>query len=412
MAINITPIFRAFYQGDVAAAATCDVYRTGLTTRVTLYSDAGLTTPITNPATADSDGKFEFYTANDYALRYVVKTSAGATIDDIDPIYPVNNLTGLTATVSAINTAASYVGALTASTAELNIMDGVTATTAEINLLDADSTTSVQASAGQVITKTEDSRTNTVKAAHIVRATTSGTPAANIGVGTLYQAESADENPCDFGQIDFLADDVTAGSEDTRFRVSLRRAGAALASAFEWVVTTAFKYIYTGAPTANRTITLPDTDISQFLVQISHTQSGAVATGTTQIPDDDTVPQNTEGDQYMTLSHTPKNANNILIIKMGAHLGSSVNTNRMIMGLFQDSIANALAASVIYEPIATTVFYLPLAYKTAAGTTSAITFKMRAGQNAAGTTTFNGENSSRIMGGVLSSFITVYEYSA
>jgi hypothetical protein len=42
MAINITPIFRAFYQGDVAAAATCDVYRTGLTTRVTLYSDAGL----------------------------------------------------------------------------------------------------------------------------------------------------------------------------------------------------------------------------------------------------------------------------------------------------------------------------------------------------------------------------------
>jgi hypothetical protein len=195
MAITITPIFRAFYQGDVAAAATCDVYRTGTTTRVTLYSDAGLITPITNPATADSDGKFEFYTANDYALRYVVKTSAGATIDDIDPIYPVNNLTGLTATVSAINTAASYVGALTASTAELNIMDGVTATTAEINLLDADSTTSVQASAGQVITKTEDSRTNTVTNAHIVRATTSGTPAANIGVGTLYQAESADENP-------------------------------------------------------------------------------------------------------------------------------------------------------------------------------------------------------------------------
>ena len=35
--------------------------------------------------------------------------------------------------------------------------------------------------------------------------------------------------------------------------------------------------------------------------QIVATQTGAVATGTTTFPEDDTIPQNTEGDEYMTL---------------------------------------------------------------------------------------------------------------
>ena len=35
------------------------------------------------------------------------------------------------------------------------------------------------------------------------------------------------------------------------------------------------------------------------LLQQVNFQSGAVATGTTIFPEDDTIPQNTEGDQYM-----------------------------------------------------------------------------------------------------------------
>jgi hypothetical protein len=423
MAINITPIFRAFYQGAIAAAATCDVYQTGTTTRVTLYSDAGLTIPITNPAIADSDGKFEFYTANDYALRYVIKTSSGSLIDDIDPIYPINNLTGLTASVSAINTAASYVGALTAttselnildgatlSTAELNILDGVTATTAEINLLDADSTTSVQKSGTQIIAKTEDSRTNSV-ATDIVRATTSGTPAANIGVGTLYQAESADENPSNFGQIEFAASDVTPGSEDTFFQILLRTAGAALAAAYRFVITSAFKYIFTGAPTADRTITLPDTDISQFIVQQVYTSTSAVATGTTQIPYDDTITQNTEGDQYLSLSITPKNSNNILLIEGILHF-STQNAARIGVALFQDSTANALAVSLDAEETANVAHEIPFQHRMIAGTTLSTTFKVRAGCNVAGTNTINGDSGNRKYGGVLYSWLRITELSA
>lgn len=106
----------------------------------------------------------------------------------------------------------------------------------------------------------EDARTTTVKVIAIQKATTTGTPAAGIGVGEKFQAESADETPSDFGQLEFAATDVTAGSEDTYFQVLLRVAGAALSAAYRWVATTAFKATFTHANTADRTYTLPNTD--------------------------------------------------------------------------------------------------------------------------------------------------------
>jgi len=44
--------------------------------------------------------------------------------------------------------------------------------------------------------------------------------------------------------------------------ILLRRAGAALASAYRWVSTTAYKQIFTAAPTADRTMTMPDADLA------------------------------------------------------------------------------------------------------------------------------------------------------
>ena len=53
----------------------------------------------------------------------------------------------------------------------------------------------------------------------------------------------------------------------------------------------------------------------QQVVQVVNVKDGEVATGTTQIAADDTIPQNTEGDEYMTLSITPKSTSNILLIE-------------------------------------------------------------------------------------------------
>ncbi len=104
----------------------------------------------------------------------------------------------------------------------------------------------------------EDARTNTVDVAGILRSTTSGVPAANIGVGLQFDAESADENPSTFGRIDFVATDVTAASEDTVMDVLLRTAGAAEAARYRFQATGAFLATITHAATAARTYTLPD----------------------------------------------------------------------------------------------------------------------------------------------------------
>lgn len=109
---------------------------------------------------------------------------------------------------------------------------------------------------------TEDSRTNTTTRPVTITATTSGTPAASIGVGTLWRAESGDENPSDFGALDFVATDVTAASEDTVADIHLRTAGAALGARYRLAATGANRVTITHAASADRTITLPNTDLT------------------------------------------------------------------------------------------------------------------------------------------------------
>ena len=148
-----------------------------------------------------------------------------------------------------------------------------------------------------------------------------------------------------------------------------------------------------------------------FVVQAVNTLSNAVATGTTLIPIDDTIPQITEGDQYMTLAITPKSATNILVIQVTVYMSNSA-ANDLIVALFQDSTANALAAASTYQGAATGRITIPLTYTMTAGTTSSTTFRIRAGGSAAGTTTFNGFSSARVFGAITKSSIVITEYKA
>lgn len=146
-------------------------------------------------------------------------------------------------------------------------------------------------------------------------------------------------------------------------------------------------------------------------VQQSSMTSGAVSTGTTLMIRDDTIPQNTEGNEYMTLAHTPKSTTNILLIQVTLFLSSSV-ANNIVAALFQDSTANALATAESNISAGTAITSISLSYKMTAGTTSSTTFKVRAGGTVAGTTTFNGSGSSRLYGTSPKSSILITEYKA
>jgi len=165
--------------------------------------------------------------------------------------------------------------------------------------------------------------------------------------------------------------------------------------------------------TSNRSITIPDSDISCFVVQRVSTLTGAVATGTTITPLDDTIPQITEGTEFMTRAITPKNSNNILVIDVTLNVASSVVTPTFIAALHQDSTANALAAMTAQCNNADGATNITFRHIMTAGTTSSTTFRVRVGLGGAATVTFNGVAAgTRRMGGVMASSITVTEYSA
>ena len=148
---------------------------------------------------------------------------------------------------------------------------------------------------------------------------------------------------------------------------------------------------------------------SKFVQQVA-TQVGTMATGTGLIPFDNTIPQNTEGDQYMTLAITPTSATNILTINVIAVASNSI-ANTVTMALFQDSTANALATVFAYQGTATGGLTIPLNHRMTSGTTSATTFKIRIGALGASTTTFNGTGGAAYYGGTFASTIIITETS-
>lgn len=142
------------------------------------------------------------------------------------------------------------------------------------------------------------------------------------------------------------------------------------------------------------------------VVQIVNYQTGAVASGVPGIPYDDTIPQNDEGTQFMTLAITPKDAANILHIDVTICLAQSA-AGRVCVALFQDATASALACAGQYQGTNDN-FVIHFRHRMVAGTDVETTFKVRAG-GTDGTTTFNGVDLARKYGGVLASSITIVE---
>lgn len=157
----------------------------------------------------------------------------------------------------------------------------------------------------------------------------------------------------------------------------------------------------------------PSIPLPGQVIQVQRTDTGAVATGTTVIPLDDTIPQNTEGDQYMSQAITPVSATNLLHIQSLGNFAISVATELVAVALFQDATANAIA--VIFGSMSTANGSSAGAMvntRILAASTTSTTFKIRGGVTAAGTVTFNGSATARKYGGVMRSYLEVTEIMA
>ena len=145
------------------------------------------------------------------------------------------------------------------------------------------------------------------------------------------------------------------------------------------------------------------------LIQEVSVQNSSLATSSTNTNSDDTIPQNTEGFEVMTLAITPTDSTYILEIESCVFIATTVASQGQI-ALYKDSIASALAANESRCDNSNTPWLLYLKHRVVAGSTSSQTYKIRTGCNS-GTTTFNGISGGRRMGGVAGSFLSIKEFA-
>lgn len=144
-------------------------------------------------------------------------------------------------------------------------------------------------------------------------------------------------------------------------------------------------------------------------VNLIEDASSAALTGTGIIPLDDTIPQITEGDEYFSVTITPRDTNNTLVFEAHLIFSHTVSSPVIVVALFQDSTVDCLACSRRQEGFADMRSNMYFSHQRTAGTESSTTFTLRAAGHSAGTLTLNGFRGARNYGGRCFSWFRVTE---
>ena len=149
------------------------------------------------------------------------------------------------------------------------------------------------------------------------------------------------------------------------------------------------------------------------VLQVVDSLSGAYASTSAVIPLDNTTPQSTEGVQLYSLAITPSSATSKLYIEANVQIRWGGTSDGMIVAIFKDSDANALATTFnhLYDGHASN---LRLKFSVASSSTTARTYKLRVGAASAITYQINGigVSSGARLNGTLKSGIIITEVEA
>jgi hypothetical protein len=145
------------------------------------------------------------------------------------------------------------------------------------------------------------------------------------------------------------------------------------------------------------------------VIQMVYNSSATVGSTTTAFPGDDTIPQNTEGAEFITQAITPTSASNNLVIEVFVPVCEINSASYWSGAIFQDSTANALASSTLIPTGSTYVQQFYLMHIMTAGTTSSTTFKFRYGPINTLTAYINQSSAGRLFGGIATTFLKITE---
>lgn len=236
----------------------------------------------------------------------------------------------------------------------------------------------------------------------------SATPANNDVLGEIIvNGNDSLGNKTRYGAIYGTATDVTDGSEDGGLQLESLQAGVARTFSLFGGSLHYATLGQKGAGEINATGLYVNGHgtVAQFV----EAETAAYSTAGTILPVDDTIPQNTEGDEILTVAITPTNASSTLKIEVDVAVQLNVAAGVFACAVFVDTTANAIAARA--GTVATTdkPETLIFVHTLSAASTSARTYKVRCGSATATDLKINGDNSTRLFGGVMASSLTVTE---
>jgi hypothetical protein len=353
--------------GAPLAGGKVYTYAAGGTTPKTAYTTQAASVALANPVVLDSAGRTSgIWLSGSYHI--VVKSSDGATTyHDLDTVNGYNPVdwTGLTASIADLNGYASAAGTPGTVAASKTVVVDSNKDIATFRNLSA-----------STLTASTSITTPLIKDANGVSAVTIATTASQVNGITL--------TPSATGNAVSLA--ATGSDTNINLQLSSKGSGKIKLNSFSFPTTDG---------TSGDVLKTDGAGVLSFgpavgLKYLGQTSLTALTTITTVIPYDDTIPQNTEGDQILSLTVTPTSATSKLLIFVDVTAGSNSTSRNVNVALFQDSTADALAATSDGNSV-------HMLHTMTSGTTSATTFKVRCGPSAAGTVYVNGT----IAGGAL-----------
>lgn len=146
------------------------------------------------------------------------------------------------------------------------------------------------------------------------------------------------------------------------------------------------------------------------IVQSTRNTISTLVSGNTIFPADNTIPQNTEGMSILDATPiTPTSTTNFIRVRANT-FGADTVIGQIGLGLFRDSVANALAAvSMGHSAAGNYLAAGSIEYMEKAPSTSAITYKLRGGPEGLNTTYFGSGTATVLYGGVAMTSIVVEE---
>lgn len=154
------------------------------------------------------------------------------------------------------------------------------------------------------------------------------------------------------------------------------------------------------------------------VLQVAYAELLTSGTTSVAIPADDTIPQNTEGTEILTLTMTPNFASSYLLVQVIANLSENTDVagpQGAIAAIFRDSTADAIASDfALGDALAGVANTLNVAnfsfcFRVAATAATSTTFKLRVGGETAVAMRWNGFSGSRKLGGSWRTSMTVTE---